>query len=130
MGDGDFIMNAGAVWSAVHNRAPMLLVINNNTTWGNDEKHQQHVAEDRHRPLENCWIGQRMVDPDIDHATVARGYAIVTHGADGAVVHDARQARPGDTVAARLARGRLLCTVVESHAADDLPSPSEQTEAP
>ena len=33
-----------------------------------------HVAEDRHRPLENAWIGQRMVDPDIDHATVARGY--------------------------------------------------------
>jgi acetolactate synthase-1/2/3 large subunit len=74
MGDGDYIMSAGAIWSAVHNRAPMLLVINNNTTWGNDEKHQMHVAEDRRRPLENAWIGQRMVDPDIDHATVARGY--------------------------------------------------------
>jgi acetolactate synthase-1/2/3 large subunit len=74
MGDGDFIMSAGAIWSAVHMRAPMLLVINNNTTWGNDEKHQMHVAEDRHRPMENAWIGQRMVDPDIDHATVARGY--------------------------------------------------------
>ena len=69
MGDGDFVMSAGAIWSAVHKRAPMLLVINNNTTWGNDEKHQMHVAEDRHRPVENAWIGQRMVDPDIDHAT-------------------------------------------------------------
>jgi acetolactate synthase-1/2/3 large subunit len=74
MGDGDFVMSSGAIWSAVHNRAPLLLVINNNTTWGNDEKHQMHVAEDRHRPVENAWIGQRMVDPDIDHATVARGY--------------------------------------------------------
>lgn len=74
MGDGDFSMSSGAIWSAVHNRAPMLLVINNNTTWGNDEKHQMHVAHDRKRPVENAWIGQRMINPDIDHATIARGY--------------------------------------------------------
>jgi acetolactate synthase-1/2/3 large subunit len=80
MGDGDFVMSSGAIWSAVHNRAPMLLVINNNTTWGNDEKHQMHVAEDRKRPVENAWIGQRMVDPDIDHTMVARGYGAWTAG--------------------------------------------------
>ena len=80
MGDGDFIMSAGAIWSAVHMRAPMLLVINNNTTWGNDEKHQMHVAEERHRPLENAWIGQRMVDPDIDHTSIARGYGAWAKG--------------------------------------------------
>jgi acetolactate synthase I/II/III large subunit len=74
MGDGDFVMSAGAVWSAVHNRAPMLIVINNNTTWGNDEKHQMEVAEDRHRPVENAWIGQRMVEPDINHAMTARSF--------------------------------------------------------
>ncbi|MGE3712004.1 MAG: thiamine pyrophosphate-binding protein [Hyphomicrobiaceae bacterium] len=80
MGDGDFVMSSGAIWSAVHNRAPMLLVINNNTTWGNDEKHQLHVAADRKRPQENAWIGQRMVDPDIDHTMVARGYGAWTAG--------------------------------------------------
>ncbi len=80
MGDGDFVMSTGAIWSACHNRAPMLLVINNNTTWGNDEKHQMHVAEDRKRPVENAWIGQRMIDPDIDHATVARGYGAWAKG--------------------------------------------------
>ena len=74
MGDGDFAMSSGAIWSAVHNRAPMLLVINNNTTWGNDEKHQIQVASDRKRPIENAWIGQRMINPDIDHAMIARGY--------------------------------------------------------
>ena len=80
MGDGDYIMSAGAIWSACHMRAPMLIVINNNTTWGNDEKHQMHVAHDRNRPQENAWIGQRMVDPDIDHATVARGYGAWAKG--------------------------------------------------
>ena len=80
MGDGDFVMSAGAIWSAVHQRAPMLLVINNNTTWGNDEKHQMHVAEDRQRPVENAWIGQRMVEPDINHAMTAKSFGAWSAG--------------------------------------------------
>ena len=73
-------MSAGAIWSAVHNRAPMLLVINNNTTWGNDEKHQMEVAEDRHRPVDNAWIGQRMVEPDINHAMTAKSFGAWSAG--------------------------------------------------
>jgi acetolactate synthase-1/2/3 large subunit len=73
-GDGDYAMYASALWTAVHYRAPMLCVINNNNTWGNDERHQIEVAKDRNRPLENAWIGQRMVDPAIDHAMNARSY--------------------------------------------------------
>ena len=42
-----YVMSASAIWSAVHYRAPMLAIINNNTTWGNDEKHQIEVAGDR-----------------------------------------------------------------------------------
>lgn len=80
MGDGDFVMSAGAIWSAVHNRAPMLIVINNNTTWGNDEKHQIEVAHERRRPVENAWIGQRMVEPDIDHAMTARSFGAWSAG--------------------------------------------------
>lgn len=74
MGDGDFIMSAGAIWSAVNQGAPLLLVINNNSTWGNDEKHQVHVAKERGRPVENAGIGQRMDEPSIDHAGISRGF--------------------------------------------------------
>lgn len=73
-GDGDYVMSSSALWTAVHQRAPMLAIINNNTTWGNDEKHQIEVANDRKRPVENAWIGQRMIDPDIDHAMTARSF--------------------------------------------------------
>jgi thiamine pyrophosphate-dependent acetolactate synthase large subunit-like protein len=73
-GDGDFLMSASAIWTAVHYRVPMLAVINNNNTWGNDEKHQLEVAADRGRPRENAWIGQRMAGPAIDYATTARSY--------------------------------------------------------
>jgi acetolactate synthase-1/2/3 large subunit len=67
-------MYASAIWTAVHYRAPLLCVINNNNTWGNDERHQIEVAKDRNRPRENAWIGQRMVDPTVDHAMNARSY--------------------------------------------------------
>ncbi len=45
-------------------------------------------------------------------ATLARGYAIVTLAADGAVVHDPAQAPPGTEIDARLSRGRLRARVV------------------
>jgi acetolactate synthase-1/2/3 large subunit len=80
LGDGDFVMASGAIWSAVHYRAPLLMIINNNTTWGNDEKHQIEVAGDRGRPQENAWIGQRMVNPGIDHAMTARSYGAWSAG--------------------------------------------------
>ena len=79
-GDGDFIMSASAIWSAVHYRAPMLAIINNNNTWGNDEKHQLEVAEERGRPMENAWIGQRMVNPGIDFATTAKSFGAWSAG--------------------------------------------------
>jgi exodeoxyribonuclease VII large subunit len=63
-------------------------------------------------------------------ATLQRGYAIVTRVADGAVLHDARAVRPGDSIDARLARGRLRCTVVENQADDDVPPPATTRKAP
>lgn len=44
-------------------------------------------------------------------STLGRGYAIVSRPPDGHVLTDAREVRPGDEIAARLARGRLTCTV-------------------
>ncbi len=44
-------------------------------------------------------------------ATLARGYAIVTLAADGAIVHDSAQAPPGTEIDARLSRGRLRARV-------------------
>jgi acetolactate synthase-1/2/3 large subunit len=111
MGDGDFVMSSGAIWSAVHQRAPMLLVINNNTTWGNDEKHQMHVAEDRKRPVENAWIGQRMVDPDIDHATVARGYGA---WAKGPIFDPAELAGVFKEAVAEVEKGRVAVVEVRT----------------
>ena len=74
LGDGDFTMNPCALWTACHYRLPLLIVLHNNTSFGNDEEHQIALAEQRGRPVENAWIGQRMVAPEPDYAAIARGY--------------------------------------------------------
>ncbi len=72
VGDGDFLMGATALWTAVHYRIPLLMVIANNQSFFNDEVHQERVAVMRRRPVENKWIGQRMDDPEMDLAGMAR----------------------------------------------------------
>ena len=74
IGDGDFTMGPAAIWTAAHYKIPILIVLHNNTSFGNDEEHQITLANRRGRPAENAWIGQRMVGPDPDYCMVARGY--------------------------------------------------------
>jgi thiamine pyrophosphate-dependent acetolactate synthase large subunit-like protein len=71
-GDGDFMMGCTAIWTAVHYKIPLLVVVANNRSFFNDELHQERVARIRNRPVENRWIGQRISEPDIDIAGVAR----------------------------------------------------------
>ena len=74
IGDGDLLMAAGALWTAVHYEVPALVVVNDNSSFYNDEPHQAEVARHRGRPPENSWIGMRMTDPAIDLAGLARSY--------------------------------------------------------
>ncbi len=71
-GDGDFLMTVTSLWTAVHYRIPLLIVVANNRSFYNDEVHQERMAILRKRPVENKWIGQKMLDPEIDLAAMAR----------------------------------------------------------
>src|SRR3974390_2143137 len=51
---------------------PLLIVVANNRSFFNDELHQERVARVRNRPIENRWVGQRISEPDIDLAGIAR----------------------------------------------------------
>src|SRR5580698_10406298 len=79
-GDGDFLMGVTAVWTAVHYKIPLLFVICNNRSFYNDELHQERMARMRNRPVENKWIGQRMSDPEVDLAAMARAQGAVGFG--------------------------------------------------
>ncbi|MEP6942150.1 MAG: thiamine pyrophosphate-binding protein [Betaproteobacteria bacterium] len=80
-GDGDFLMGATAMWTAAHYRIPLLVVVANNRSFFNDEVHQERVARMRGRPVENKWIGQRIDDPPVDIAGLARAQGALGIGA-------------------------------------------------
>jgi thiamine pyrophosphate-dependent acetolactate synthase large subunit-like protein len=80
LGDGDFLMGVTALWTAVRNDIPLLVVVANNRSFFNDELHQERVARQRGRPVENRWIGQAIRGPDIDLATMARGQGCIGIG--------------------------------------------------
>lgn len=80
IGDGDLLMAAGALWTAVHYRIPGLLVVNDNGSFYNDEPHQAAVARERGRPEANSWIGMRIADPAVDIDRLAASYGCWTAG--------------------------------------------------
>jgi thiamine pyrophosphate-dependent acetolactate synthase large subunit-like protein len=80
LGDGDFLMGAGALWTAARYGIPVLVVVANNRSYFNDEFHQQHVAAVRGRPVENRWIGQQLDDPPVDIAALARSQGALGFG--------------------------------------------------
>jgi len=72
LGDGDFLMGNTAVWTAAHYQIPCLMIVCNNRSFYNDERHQGRMATSRGRPEENKWIGQHLTNPDIDISGMAR----------------------------------------------------------
>ena len=80
LGDGDYLMGLTALWTGVHYRVPVLIVVANNESFFNDELHQERMARLRGRPVENRWIGLRMSDPDMDLAQLARGQGARGYG--------------------------------------------------
>ncbi|MDH4191836.1 MAG: thiamine pyrophosphate-dependent enzyme, partial [Betaproteobacteria bacterium] len=80
LGDGDFLMGVTALWTAVHYGLPCLIIVANNRSFFNDELHQERVAKERARPVENKWVGQRISGPDIDLAMMARAQGAVAIG--------------------------------------------------
>ena len=107
LGDGDFLMGVTALWTAVRNDIPLLIVVANNRSFFNDELHQERVARQRGRAVENRWIGQAIRGPDIDLATLARGQGCTGIGP----VEDPKQlvGPIGDAVAA--VRAGKVCVV-------------------
>jgi thiamine pyrophosphate-dependent acetolactate synthase large subunit-like protein len=72
LGDGETLAAPTALWTAAHHRIPVLFVVANNQSYFNDEEHQERVARARNRPRENRWVGQRMDQPAVDFASLAR----------------------------------------------------------
>ena len=107
LGDGDFLMGVTALWTAAHYKMPCLMVVANNRSFYNDELHQERVAKERARPVENKWIGQRIDEPDIDLAMMAKA-----QGADGiGPVRSVKELKPALEKAIRSVLAGNVCVV-------------------
>jgi thiamine pyrophosphate-dependent acetolactate synthase large subunit-like protein len=76
VGDGDFMMGATALWTASNQELPLLMIVAANGVYGNDVVHQEKVARERGRSIEGKWIGQRIDEPRIDIAGLARAQGV------------------------------------------------------
>ena len=107
MGDGDFLMGNTAVWTAAHYQIPCLMIVCNNRSFYNDERHQGRMAKSRGRPEENKWIGQHLTNPDVDIAGMAR-----MMGAEGiGPVDKVAEVLPSIERGLALARNGKVCVI-------------------
>ncbi|SON53884.1 Glyoxylate carboligase [Hartmannibacter diazotrophicus] len=70
--DGDLMFDLGTLWVAAYYKIPMLVVMVNNRAYYNDWAHQEHMAVQRGRPVENAYIGMEIDGPAPDFASIAR----------------------------------------------------------
>jgi acetolactate synthase-1/2/3 large subunit len=68
------------LYTAAHERLPLLMVMLNNHSYYNSEEHGLRMAEHRGRPAERAGIGTRPEGPAVDFAVLARSFGIASAG--------------------------------------------------
>lgn len=79
-GDGDFMFVPSTLWTAAHHRIPLLYVVHNNRAYHQEVMYLQAMAARHGRGIENAHIGTTLTDPNVDYATVARGFGAYGEG--------------------------------------------------
>jgi acetolactate synthase I/II/III large subunit len=79
-GDGDFMFVPSTLWTAAHHRIPLLYVVQNNRAYHQEYMYLQAMANRLGRGIETTDIGTTIKDPNVDYATVARGFGVYGEG--------------------------------------------------
>ena len=79
-GDGDFMFNPGALWTAAHHKIPILYIVQNNRAYHQEYMYLVTMAARHGRDVSKMDIGTTLKDPNIDYATVARGMGAYGEG--------------------------------------------------
>ncbi len=76
VGDGDMMMSPGVMWTAAHERLPVLYVVHNNHAWNQELIWVQGIAGRRSRGATRCGIGNTMENPYIDFGAMAKSMGV------------------------------------------------------
>jgi len=79
-GDGDFMFVPSTLWTAAHHRIPMLYIVHNNRAYHQEYMYLQAMAARHGRGITQTDIGTTIKDPNVDYATVARGFGVYGEG--------------------------------------------------
>jgi len=79
-GDGDFMFNPGALWTAAHHKIPILYIVHNNRAYHQEYMHLTSMAVRHSRGVDRMDIGTTLKDPNIDYATLARSVGAYGEG--------------------------------------------------
>jgi len=79
-GDGDLMFVPSTLWTAAHHHIPMLYIVHNNRAYHQEVMYLQAMANRRGRGINDVTIGTTLTDPNVDYATVARGFGVYGEG--------------------------------------------------
>ena len=107
--DGDLLFTPAGLWTAAHHQIPMLIIMNNNRTYYNSERHQEVTAKTRARSTQNKGIGTRIDDPPVNYAGLARDFGLYGMGP----IENPQDLRPALEEAMRFVRDKKRPALVD-----------------
>ena len=78
--DGDFNYSPGVFWTAAHHRIPLLSIMHNNRGYHQEVMFVEQMASAHNRGADRAGIGTKLWDPDINYASIAKGYGLYAEG--------------------------------------------------
>ncbi|HYK81230.1 MAG TPA: thiamine pyrophosphate-dependent enzyme, partial [Micropepsaceae bacterium] len=81
VGDGDFNMAPGVLWTAAHHKIPILYLVHNNRAYHQEVMMILRMAARRQRVQnKNVYVGTLIDNPAPDYAKIAQGYGLYAQG--------------------------------------------------
>jgi len=74
--DGDLLYTASGLWTAAHHHLPVLIVVQNNRSYGKDRLHQATLARARRRGEDLVHVGIDIDDPPINLGLLATSQGV------------------------------------------------------
>ena len=78
--DGDLNYAPGVLWTAAHHKIPLLTVMHNNRAYHEERMYLALLGAKYDRDLGRSDIGTALNGPNIDYASIAKGYGLYAEG--------------------------------------------------
>jgi thiamine pyrophosphate-dependent acetolactate synthase large subunit-like protein len=78
--DGDFCYAPGVLWTAAHHQIPMLNIMHNNRAYHEERMYITLLGAKYDRSPETSDIGTALKGPNINYASIARGFGLYAEG--------------------------------------------------